>query len=148
MKRFLVVCFVCAAVGLAATASAWASPGRFVNNGDGTVTDGGTGLMWQRQDNGSAYTWVNALAYCEGLSLGGQSDWRLPNIKELRSIVDDSRYNPAIDTSVFPGTSSSYYWSSSSYAHYAYDAWQVDFYSGGVLSNDKIYGLYARCVRQ
>jgi len=60
-------------------------------NGDGTVTDHATGLLWQRSDSGAGSSWQDALAYCEGLELAGRSDWRLPNAKELQSIVDYSR---------------------------------------------------------
>jgi hypothetical protein len=63
----------------------------FVDNGDGTVTDEATGLMWQQADSGSGMQWEEALAYAEGLSLAGHDDWRLPNAKELQSIVDYTR---------------------------------------------------------
>lgn len=65
----------------------------FVDNGDGTVTDNATGLTWSQADNGSGILWVDALAYAENSELAGYSDWRLPNIKELQSIVDYS-YSP------------------------------------------------------
>ena len=64
---------------------------RFRGNGDGTVTDEATGLTWQQADSGKAMDWQHALAYAEGLALGGHDDWRLPNAKELQSIVDYSR---------------------------------------------------------
>ncbi len=63
----------------------------FVDNGDGTVTDHATGLMWMQNDNGSAILWKDALTYAEDFSFAGYSDWRLPDIKELQSIVDYSR---------------------------------------------------------
>ncbi len=68
------------------------------DNGDGTVTDQATSLMWQQGDSGSGMIWEDGLDYCEDLTLAGQSDWRLPNAKELQSIVDYSRS---------PGTTSS-----------------------------------------
>ncbi|MFC1888384.1 DUF1566 domain-containing protein [Thermodesulfobacteriota bacterium] len=61
------------------------------DNGNGTVSDGATGLIWQQDDNGSGIIWEDALDYCEDLTLAGQSDWRLPDAKELQSIVDYSR---------------------------------------------------------
>ncbi|MBD3160909.1 MAG: DUF1566 domain-containing protein [Candidatus Latescibacteria bacterium] len=64
---------------------------QFVDNGDGTITDLATGLMWQQADSGEGLTWEEALAYCEDLQLAGHSDWRLPNAKELQSIVDYER---------------------------------------------------------
>lgn len=62
-----------------------------VDNGDGTVSDLATGLMWQCQDNGAALSWQSALSYAEGLDLAGHDDWRLPDAKELQSIVDYTR---------------------------------------------------------
>jgi hypothetical protein len=70
----------------------------YVDNGDGTVTDRATGLVWQQVDDGRRRNWADALAYCEGLTLSGHDDWRLPNVKELQSIVDYSRHDPALDT--------------------------------------------------
>lgn len=76
----------------------------FVDNNDGTVTDLATGLMWQKRDDGKARNWEDALAYAENMELANHSDWRLPNAKELQSIVDYSRspqakggYSPAVD---------------------------------------------------
>lgn len=62
-----------------------------VDNGDGTITDRATGLMWMQSDSGSGMDWGDALAYCENLSYGGYTDWRLPDAKELQSIVDYTR---------------------------------------------------------
>jgi hypothetical protein len=63
----------------------------FVDNGNGTISDRATGLMWQQADDGIARDWQAALAYAENLVLAGHSDWRLPNVKELQSIVDYTR---------------------------------------------------------
>ncbi|MBT0961166.1 Lcl C-terminal domain-containing protein [Denitromonas iodatirespirans] len=73
----------------------------FAANGDGTVSDRAFGLMWQQADDGQPRDWRAALAYCETLRLAGHEDWRLPNAKELQSLVDYGRPAPAIDTSVF-----------------------------------------------
>lgn len=64
---------------------------RFKDNEDGTITDEATGLTWMKADSGKGLDWPNALAYAEKLALAGHSDWRLPNAKELQSIVDYSR---------------------------------------------------------
>lgn len=74
----------------------------FLENGDGTVTDRRTGLMWIKNDSGKAMNWQEALAYAETLAYSGYDDWRLPNAKELQYIVDYSRSpdttdSPAID---------------------------------------------------
>jgi len=64
---------------------------QFIDNGDGTVSDLATGLMWQKADKGKGLDWKNALKYAEALDLANLSDWRLPDAKELQSIVDYSR---------------------------------------------------------
>lgn len=88
----------------------------FVNNGDGTVSDLSTGLTWQQADDGVTRNWEEALASCENLSLAGSSNWRLPNAKELQSIVDYTRNYPALDTSVFTQTDpGGWFWSSTTH---------------------------------
>lgn len=74
----------------------------FANNGNGTISDNATGLMWMQNDNTQAISWENALSFAENFEFAGQSDWRLPSAKELQSIVDYSRSpktssSPAID---------------------------------------------------
>ena len=74
----------------------------FVDNGDGTVTDNATGLMWSQDDNGEMLYWKEALAYAENSTIAGYDDWRLPNIKELQSIADYTVSEiPVLDASVF-----------------------------------------------
>ena len=63
----------------------------FVNNGDGTITDIATGLMWAKNDSGYGMVWQDSLAYAEDLILADYDDWRLPNAKELHTIVDYTR---------------------------------------------------------
>ena len=138
------------------TTSAYAAV--FTDNGDLTVTDATTGLMWQQctpehigvgcVGGGSvAYTWEQAITYCEGLSLGGFDDWRLPNIKELSSIVDTTKSSRAIQLTYFPDTMQDRYWSSSTDAGSTTDAWIVHFLLGVVGSNNKSDNYYVRCVR-
>ncbi|MCI5208508.1 MAG: DUF1566 domain-containing protein [Candidatus Electrothrix sp. ATG2] len=69
-----------------------------VDNNDGTITDQATGLMWQQEDNGAGVDWNTALTTCEDADTGGHTDWRLPNAKELHSIVEYSR-SPDITSS-------------------------------------------------
>jgi hypothetical protein len=71
---------------------------QFVNNGNGTITDNATGLMWMQNDNGTGVLWKDALNYAENLTYAGYSDWRLPDTKELQSIVDYTR-SPATTSS-------------------------------------------------
>lgn len=92
----------------------------FVDRNDGTIEDKATGLIWQQQDSGRKLNWKQALSYCENLTAGGRNDWRLPNIKELQSIVDYSRSPDTTDSAaidpVFEVTEiESYYYSSTTH---------------------------------
>jgi hypothetical protein len=86
----------------------------FKDNGDGTVTDNYTGLIWQKTQNSGTLTWEEALIYAKGLSLSGKSDWRVPNIKELQSLNDEKLFKPSFNKSFFPNILSGNFWSSTS----------------------------------
>ena len=130
-----------------------ADGGRFTNNGDGTITDNATGLMWASDgigegcDWGSSTLWPSAIVWAKGLDFAGYTDWRLPNSQELYSIVDCSRTEPAIDTNYFPNTKWRYYWSSTTYAGGPEHALLVCFGYGGVKNNVKNGFTYVRAVR-
>ena len=128
-----------------------ASQPSYTDNGDGTVTDNRTGLMWLKYANnynsGAAQTWEAALSGCESFSYAGYSDWRLPNVRELESIVDAGEQNPAINTTYFLNTESSQYWTSTTYVPDTSYAWLVYFYNGGVNVYYKSYNFYVRPVR-
>jgi len=115
-----------------------------------TIFDAGTGLTWQKDSSPTTYTWNDALEYCESLDLKSHTDWRLPNIRELNSIVDRHNRNPAIDLG-FDNTSSSEYWSSTPYGWFR--AWAIDFLDGTFenykYTNDHKYAYSnsVRCVR-
>ncbi len=119
----------------------------FIDNGDGTVTDNGTGLMWQQATDNGTYTWEQALAYCETLDIAGHTDWRMPNAKELVSLVDSSRTNPCIDISYFPVTFSARYWSSTTERNSTGRAWFVAFAFGYLQGYVKTGANYVRAVR-
>ena len=119
----------------------------FTDNGNATVTDQNTGLMWQQAEVGSTMTWEAALGYCEDLTLGDRTDWRLPNSKELRSINDDTHVRPSLNPIAFPGAQAARYWSSTTLFGRTDFAWFVDFTSGLASYNDKIGQLAVRCVR-
>ncbi len=145
------------------TITTTAPDSRYQDHGDGTVTDLQTGLMWQQCslgqsgvgcETGSAigFTWDSALQAVENHNsnggFAGYIDWRLPNRKELESLIEVGCYSPAINTSIFPNTLSRYYWSSSPYAGSSSRAWGVYFSYGG--SNDYLranYGFLVRLVR-
>jgi len=124
--------------------------GHLVVNGDATVTDTSTGLMWQQETAKQvteAQGWQQWPTYCETLSLAGYDDWRLPNINELQSLVDHSKDSPAINTVAFPDTKAFYYWSSTTYnADFRY-AWYVYFSNGFIGKYEKSQTYYVRAVR-
>ena len=61
---------------------------RFVDNGNGTVTDTKTGLMWAAMDNGNLINWQNAHSYIQNYNGGSHNDWRMPTVTELASLYD------------------------------------------------------------
>jgi hypothetical protein len=105
-------------------------------------------LQWQ--DDRDAKTvqkdWAGAKSYCANLTLDGYSDWRLPSIKELQSIVDITKHDPAIKAG-FSNTASSWYWSASPDVGGDSVAWVVHFYGGYTYYDTKTYKYYVRCVR-
>ena len=120
---------------------------QFEDSSNGTVMDEATGLTWQQGEGGQKY-WEDALAYCEGLTLASKSDWRLPNIKELVSIVDFSAStSPMIDTTFFPDAVSGNYWSSTTDSSES-SAPNADFSHGNTGASSKtVYEYNVRCVR-
>jgi len=125
------------------------SGAHYTNNGDGTITDNATGLEWVASPTaagvGGTYLWGAAITACEGLTYAGHDDWRLPNVKELISIVDYGRVGPAIDP-LFTSQSTAY-WSSTTYADGTDYAWAVDFGAGFVGFGGKGSRYYVRPVR-
>ena len=131
----------------------------FNDNGDGTVTHALTALTWKQCVQGlsgtgcatgaaSVMTWSAALRTAVNDTTAGHSDWRLPNKKELESIVETCGYTPAINRSAFPNTPSSYFWSSSSYGQDPSNAWIVNFNLGFTNAYSKTaYSFNVRLVR-
>lgn len=114
-----------------------------------TFTDPETGLMWQDDVNARTEEkeWRKAFYYCEGLSLDGFDDWQLPTIGQLRSLVDDTRDDPAVKKGI-TNIKSSVYWSRSPFISFSNFAWTVNFEDGddGWANEDR--GYYVRCVRE
>ena len=131
--------------------------GSLMDNGDGTVTDKNTELTWMQCSVGqtwdgstcsgtaTTHQWDQATALATDYA--GHSDWRLPTLQELQSIVDYTTWYPAIDTTSFPGTLPSGYWSSSLQASNLSIVWVTSFHSGYDLGHDKLGNLYVRLLR-
>ena len=116
---------------------------------DDIVIDNENGLEWQDDNEVGRITkrkWIDAINYCEELTLGGKRDWRLPNQNELLSIVDYTSPEFPI-ASVFLYTNAEPYWSSTSFIGNLADAWYVDFSFGEALTEHKNIELFVRCVR-
>lgn len=108
-----------------------------VDNGDGTVTDRRTGLTWQKIGPAKPLTWEEALRACESLKPSARGAWRLPNIKELRSLSDDAKIRPSLDRKFFPEAKVANYWSSTTQSNRPGRAWLVEFETGLVTYADK-----------
>jgi len=131
---------------------------RFTDNLDGTVTDNQTGLIWMQDANCFGFRkWNNGLSDCNGLSSGvcglsdgsNAGDWRLPNYKELISLVAVENYDPALPTGhPFTNVQSFAYWTSSTLAIYSGSAWGVEIDSGHSGDLNKDYNFFhVWCVR-
>ena len=130
---------------------------RFADNGDGTVTDNLTDLIWLKNaDCFGQQNWTTALSDANTLADGSclltdgsvAGDWRLPNVRELQSLIDYGQYNPALPPGhPFSGVQSSYYWSSTSYVYYPGVAWFVYLNNGVVSFNSKTGTYYVWPVR-
>jgi len=121
------------------------------------VTDTKTGLQWQDNEDAKTVekTWIEAIKYCENLTLGGYDDWRLPNFNELYFLADKNKRSPAISP-VFQNANYDVYWTSSTVIGSKYDstvsgnedsAWGIFFYNGSEYWNSKSIRHFVRCVR-
>ncbi len=125
----------------------WPNP-RFTDNGDGTVTDNLTGLIWSQ--DGSPWVrsnWDTAIDNCNNFNAGGRDDWRLPNIKEMHSIMNFSKsflgnwFNSS--ATPFTGVANSYYWSSTTAIYDSGVGWYAYFINGEISTVSKSSEFYA-----
>ena len=146
-------------------------PRQYADNGDGTINDSNTGLMWEKLDDAGGihdqddiYTWYSAftvkiVTLNSAGGFAGHTDWRLPNSNELQSLVDYGRADAAIDPIFDTGcaasctltscscTASGLYWSSTTYQYAQYFAWFLDFFDGLRNSDSKDNSHHVRAVR-
>lgn len=168
IKRVLTLCVftlwplmtlaqTCQTANIAATTPS----NRFTMNKDGTVSDTKTGLIWKKcsegqsgancdSGNATTYSWQGALQQAQSVNnvgFAGYKNWRLPNIKELNSIIEEMCDSPSINLEVFPNTQISRYWTSSAYSNSVNNAWRVNFSYGSSYNDNKDYDYYIRLVR-
>ncbi|MGZ0654982.1 Lcl C-terminal domain-containing protein [Coraliomargarita sp. W4R53] len=119
---------------------------QFRNNLDGTITDAATGLTWMQTDSGQGLDWPSALKYAEKMEHAGYTDWRLPNAKELHSIIDYSRSPDATDSAsiapLFNATEIINELGTKDYGHY----WTSSTYAGKRDAKQAIYFAFGRAL--
>ena len=123
----------------------------FTTNTNGVVTDTTTLLQWQdsysdNKDFVKKAYWTEAIDYCEELVLEGKDDWRLPNIKELQSLIDNTKLHFSVNRA-FKRKKSNLYWSSTTYKKIYTNAWRVNFANGSTSKGRKKNNSFVRCVR-
>ncbi len=134
------------------------SPTDYTENKNGTVIDNYTGLVWKKCSQGltgndckigspSLRVWAKAKMDCDDLVFAGSSDWRLPTLKELQSIVNSQSYEPAINKTFFVNTLNDPYWTETSPARYLASRFTVIFTDGSVYYKDSNNYAATRCVR-
>ncbi|MEZ7206513.1 DUF1566 domain-containing protein [Pseudoalteromonas sp. DY56-GL79] len=152
---FTAVCQAQTCVGTGSNTS------RYTINSNGTVLDSQTGLMWQRcnfgqsynatsqscEDNAQQLTWQQALMVANEDQFAGFTDWQVPNVKELASIVYHECVTPAINITVFPTTKSNNYWSATTQTSQPQFAWVYQFADGKNNPTIKTADAFVRLVR-
>jgi hypothetical protein len=122
------------------------NPPSFTDNGNGTITDNVTGLMWQKTDEGEM-TFEDAVITCANITLAGFSDWRLPSSHELFSINIYENFNPALNTTYFAKTAAEYWWTRDERADDASNIWVVNA-GGGIGAHPKKETISAGGIRK
>lgn len=120
--------------------------GWFVDQGDGSVRDTQSKLLWQKGFSPGGQTWDAAQKYCFGLTLGGLKDWRMPTVAELVTLRDLGKAAPAI-VGAFAGTPSDFFWTAMPLQLAPDEAWSVFFSAGMTTTAAKTSSFHVRCVR-
>lgn len=119
----------------------------FTDNGNGTITDNVTNLVWQKIHSTDSLTWEQALSYADTATIGGYTDWRLPSIKELHSINDENFVNPSVNNAFFSNVGVNKYWSSTTLPNQTTKAWYLSTQFGITTYDVKTVRHYIYCVR-
>ncbi|QFU76239.1 DUF1566 domain-containing protein [Halioglobus maricola] len=132
---------------------------RYTIDENGTVTDVATGLMWAQcvaglegalcnSGDARSMDWGTALEYAQNSTLAGHSDWRLPNTKELFSLINFNAAEPAINLNIFPATTVDYTWTSSPMIEFSQDSWFINFKTGLNWFKGRDDTMLVRLVRE
>lgn len=132
------------------------SPTNYTDNKNGTITDNYTGLIWKKCSQGTSGTncnygspslreWAKARVECEELNFAGKKGWRLPNLKELQSIVDTGTFRPSINKKFF-ASSDDPFWTLTSPGEYPASKFTVLFSDGSVYFSSANGAAAIRCV--
>lgn len=155
----LFVCNLSLAQTCLTTLDETAPAANFVDNGDGTVSDLTTGLMWMKCSVGqtlqgstcigdaSELDWQQALQFAHGYQYASLDGWRVPNLKELATITERSCVRPAINETLFPATPSDDFWSSTPSVIDSNRAWVVAFFNSSNSLKQKNLFVFVRLVR-
>lgn len=157
------LCFDAAGAGIPCTSTGqdgdlkagvtWPNPRFVAGTGAavGCVTDKLTGLMWMRAPSTTGVIWTTALADANGLTLCGFSDWRLPNINELESLVNTEAASQATFLNApaqgFTGVQAALYWTSTSLVGSSFNAWYVSMDDGSANADNKNNTFFVWPVR-
>jgi Protein of unknown function (DUF1566) len=157
MRNFITLAFLgFTSMVASATCPSWPTAERFTYSADGAeVTDQRTGLVWARCSVGQAWSGSDCANTASGFTHEGalqyaatQAGWRLPSRRELSSLADKGCIAPAIDSTAFPTTFASVYWSASPWVSSSAGAWGVEFFSGRLYGFARFnLGGYIRLVR-
>ncbi len=163
MKKLLFCLFFFCQQGIAQTClttiTETTPSANFTDNGDGTVSDLTTGLMWMQCSVGQTFqngtctgdaselSWQQALQFAHGYQFAGLDGWRVPNVKELSTITERSCVRPSINETLFPATLSDDYWTSTPSVIDANRAWVVAFFNSSNSIKQKNLFVFARLVR-
>lgn len=127
--------------------SVWEAGPDLQDNGNGTLIDEITGLTWQQQPTLDLLDWAAAREYCERLVLAGHDDWRMPTIRELRSLSDDRLAEPSFSPRLLPEAAAADWWSGTIQANRPERAWYLDSRTGLVTYRERTESLRVLAVR-